>query len=218
CEYQRGCEEAPGQRERDSPGVRVQGFGAAKHSDRPVRGGRAGGLDPALRGHHGQGETMRLGDLRFIDCNFVDCDAFTPRTSAAEIVALLEQHEGEFIDVNTREKHPDPLKSAREDPDGRLSACAVSLRHPALQPDVYDYAHAAEKGYDPLSRPGAGGLSYFPQTRSATLHQSVSFPDEDPAKVERAATGLLQFLHYFAPLLRPAYAFIKPVIDAQFDP
>ncbi|MBY0459035.1 MAG: hypothetical protein K2V38_16990 [Gemmataceae bacterium] len=161
---------------------------------------------------------MNLEELTGIDCVFVGCAAFRDGAEVPEVLDFLAQREGEIIHADTREEYLDPLQCVREDPDGDLfRGYGVSFRQRALQPEVYDYVHAAEGGYDPLSRPGAGALSYYRDSRTLTLHQNTDFPDpvqERATKIERVGIGLLQFIYHFAPLLRPAYAYID-AIDAD---
>jgi len=161
---------------------------------------------------------MNLEELSGIDCTLEDCAAFTTDLRPEDLVVFLEKHEGEFIHPHTRDKHPDPAGVIRKLAEHLRWWSGLALRQPALQPEVYDYARAAEHGHDPLSRPGAGNLSYIPETRTFNLHQNTEFPDADPVKVERVGIGLLQFLFHFAPLLKPTYAYIKAVTDPEFEP
>jgi hypothetical protein len=154
---------------------------------------------------------MNLDELTQMECVFEACRRFAPGAGVAGVFPVLAAEEGELLDPRTRERHPDPLASVRDEPDGRLFG-GVSYRQAALQPDVYDYFHASERGQDPLDRPGAGSLSYFPDTRTLTLSQRSEFGGSDlerATKIERVGVGLLQFIYHFAPLLQAEYAFVE---------
>lgn len=164
---------------------------------------------------------MNLDKLSGVNCTFVNCATFSPEAEPIEVLTFLERNEGEFIHDHTREKHPDSVGAAKKDLDACESWFTLSFRQSALQPEVYDYVHAAKHGYDALSRPGAGSLSYIPKTRTVDVHQNIDFPDAlqvKATKMERVGIGMLQFIYHFAPLLRPSYACVAPVIDPQFDP
>jgi hypothetical protein len=155
---------------------------------------------------------MNLDELSAMECTFENCASFSSNPEPAEILAFMEQHEGEFIHARTREKHPDPVSAANNDLKSTGAWYSVPYRQAALQPDVYDYFHASERGQDPLARPGAGSLSYFPDTRTLKLGQCSGFgvtDPERPAKIEGVAAGLLQFIYHFAPLLQAEYGFVE---------
>lgn len=153
--------------------------------------------------------------LRSLKCSLVGCASFAEGADPTRLVELLQNDEGQILDEDTRQPCADASASLSSELGG------VLLRHPALQPGLRDHALAAREASDPYSRPGTGLLAYFPKHRWAWVSQYVEFPDEGQAKavkVERVGIGLLQFLYRFAPLLEPAYGYIAPGIDAEFDP
>lgn len=164
---------------------------------------------------------MNLGELGSLNCVFENCSTFASESSPAEVIPFFEGHQGEFNEHLTREKHSDPVGAAQKELE-LFGYYNLSFRHRDLQLQDRDYYYAAKHGYDALSRPGSAGLTYFPKTRTLNIHQDIDFSDADiqlrTTKIERVALGQLQFLNHFAPLLKPAYGYIMPVIDPEYDP
>jgi hypothetical protein len=163
---------------------------------------------------------MNLQEIEMLTCTFENCSVFELSAQPTTVLEFFESDGGEFIHPQFRVPRAGQLDVVHELAALGGSWSGVSLRHPALQPELYDYSYAAKSNFDPLSRSGAGSFSYIPETRTLSLNQNTDYPEPDAVKapkMERNASGLIQFLYHFAPLLRPSYACITPVIDPEFD-
>lgn len=163
---------------------------------------------------------MATQELERLNCTFEGCSALSAGAEPAEVVSLFRGHGGEFIDHLTREQDPDPVGLALQELR-TFGWYNLSFRQRLLQLQVDDCVQTSTNGSDQHSRHGTGSFTCFPDTRTLSLCQNTCYPDTGEAqfrKTERAALGLLQFLNYFAPLLKPAYGYIMPVIDPQYDP
>jgi hypothetical protein len=145
---------------------------------------------------------MRQPIVEYLECNLLYCEHVNSTGGARQVLALIRELGGEFLDFASFRVHPDPTTTI----DAKGSSIAwLEVQHELLLPDVTTLNAIAAKELPPDAK-GMAGFGFIQATRAISLFQDVSFRDR--TKVDFAAEAQLAFALLLYPHVRPKFGWI----------